>query len=464
MSKLLEVAIHNVLGVKDISLDFRGHHLFWVGGKNYQGKSSLLSALMMCVCGPKNMQGYPEVALRNGKKRGSVECVIEGDAEVFGIDNIGPLVLELTWSRRSNGTIKEKFRIYDQETGENSPTPRSLLERMFAMKALDPTTFINMEPKAQATLVQSFLGIDMEGFAKREKKLSEERTICGREGKRIAGHFESLEKPAKDIPEKEVVVTELLEKIDALEEEGSVREDKVSEIETSKRYLEEVEQESEKTIQEIKRLMDKKRDLIRQAEELKGHLENQEAELESIPDHSDEIVDLRQQIKNAEETNRKVRAKVEYDKAKKATDGKRSEYVSLSEKIQKVREERTEAIENAEWPVEGMDFAEDGLLLNGLPLGQASTSQQMIAATQIGMALNPKLRLLILRRGSELDLETMSELEKLAIERDFQIIVEVVTKTDEDEERCTVVIHEGRVKGDDGFDDDDDTQENLNDG
>jgi hypothetical protein len=70
-----------------------------------------------------------------------------------------------------------------------------------------------------------------------------------------------------------------------------------------------------------------------------------------------------------------------------------------------------------------------------------------MASVKVGMALNPKLRLLVCQHGSDLDNATLDALAKVVEENKFQFICEVVTRTKEDEERCAVVIADGEVVG-----------------
>ena len=68
--QVLKYEAHNVLGVKDVKFDLAGRHLFLVGGKNGQGKTSALTALVMALAGKSGMSDYPEIALRKGEKKG----------------------------------------------------------------------------------------------------------------------------------------------------------------------------------------------------------------------------------------------------------------------------------------------------------------------------------------------------------------------------------------------------------
>jgi hypothetical protein len=64
----------------------------------------------------------------------------------------------------------------------------------------------------------------------------------------------------------------------------------------------------------------------------------------------------------------------------------------------------------------------------------------------MGIALNPELKLFVCEDGSDLDNDTLAALDAILKEHDFQMIVEVVTRTAEDESLCAIVIHDGHVK------------------
>src|SRR3546814_4371794 len=83
--------------------------------------------------------------------------------------------------------------------------------------------------------------------------------------------------------------------------------------------------------------------------------------------------------------------------------------------------ERNAALASAEMPVEGLAFAigEDGkatLMFDGLPFDreQISTAVQLRVSTAIGMAANPRLRVLRIMDGSLLDDDSMAMLAQMA--------------------------------------------------
>ena len=93
--------------------------------------------------------------------------------------------------------------------------------------------------------------------------------------------------------------------------------------------------------------------------------------------------------------------------------------------------EKATRIAAVEMPVEGLGIdTERGVLFQNVPFDQASTGDQLEVSAAIGMALNPKLRVLRFKDGSLLDSKHMERLEKLAKDRDYQFWIERVAEED----------------------------------
>lgn len=437
--KLLTYEAHNVLGVKDIKFDLAGRHLFLVGGANGQGKSSALTALTMALAGKSGMNDYPEIALRKGEKKGKVTIELTGETDESKV------TVELTLRQKPGGSIVEDFRVLDAD-GKKVTEPRQLLQRLFTLRAFDPLAFEKMKPKEKATLVQQMLGLDLSKFDLEHAKVFEKRTDLGRDGKRLAAQLAALKKH-DDAPAEEVKVVELMTELDKLQAEKNSRAEigKLADdlgdqqVKLSKQALELTEQ-----IAALQQTLEKTQEKIKTAEVGQKNALNK---LEKLPDRAPDIAAVKEKIAKADETNRKVRENADRERLEAEVNASRGEYQKLSDRLDKIQEERAEVVANAKWPMKGMELTEDGLLMDGLPFEQASTSQRIMASVKVGMMLNPKLRLLVCQHGSDLDNATLDALDTIVKEHSFQCIVEVVTRSQYDEERCAVVIEDGRVKG-----------------
>ena len=447
--QVLTYSAHNVLGVKDIKFDLAGRHLFLVGGANGQGKSSALTALIMALAGKSGMTDYPEIALRKGQKQGKVTIKLTGDTDLME-DNY--ITVELSLRQKNSGQVVEEFKVLDS-AGEEAPTPRKLLQDLFSLRAFDPLAFEKMNPKEKATLVQKMLGLDLSKFDREHKKVFDQRTDLNRDGKKLSAQFEAAKKH-EGVPAEEVKVSSVLEQIDTINSAQAARAKQQDQIKSAEKGLSDLKQNVTEAGNDVARLEDE----LKRAKNRLATFENSVKEqqkivasdtkaLDGFPDRSAELAPLRAQIATAEETNRKVRENQAYDKLEKELKASRSEYQKLSDRLKAIQDERAETVAKAPWPVPGMELNEDGLLMDGLPFEQASTSQRIMASVKVGMALNPKLRLLVCQHGSDLDNDTLDALAKVVEENDFQMIVEIVSRSKEDEERCAVIIADGEVVG-----------------
>jgi hypothetical protein len=110
---------------------------------------------------------------------------------------------------------------------------------------------------------------------------------------------------------------------------------------------------------------------------------------------------------------------------------------------------RNKALAEAEMPVPGLAFGlnekgEAVLTYEGLPFDkdQISTAVQLRVSTAIGMAANPRLRVLRISDGSLLDANSMKMLTEMAEAEDFQLWVEVVG-----DGGVGIIMENGLVKG-----------------
>ena len=440
--QVLKYEAHNVLGVKDIKFDLAGRHLFLVGGANGQGKSSALTALVMALAGKSGMPDYPDIALRNGEKKGKVTIELTGDEELMESKSI---TVELSLRKKTTGSVVEEFRVLDS-TGEEAPEPRKLLQRLFTLRAFDPLAFERMKPKEKATLVSQMLGLDLSKFDKEYNRVFEDRTVLGRDGKKLAAQFEAAPKHA-DAPTEEVKVVDLMAEMEKLQGENKARADCERNVAKAKDRQVALTAKADALVEQIAALQ-------KQLDETRIEIDDAEAselsartQLSALPSRYEEITAVKDKIAKADETNRKVRENAARETLEKELKKSRGEYQKLTDRLTEIQEERAEAVAKAEWPMPGMELTEDGLLMNGLPFEQASTSQRIMASVKVGMALNPKLRLLVCQHGSDLDNETLDALAKVVEEHDFQMVVEIVSRSKEDEERCAVIIADGEVVG-----------------
>jgi hypothetical protein len=429
--KVLNYEAYHVMGLEEVKFDLQGHYLFLVGGKNAQGKTSALLALLMALCGRSGCD-YPEVALKEGEKEGWVKCQLEPDAS----DTIGKsLSIELLMKRKRDGTVAESFRILD-ENDQEAPQPRQLLQRFCALRAFDPLAFEKMGRKEKAEVVRKLVGLDFTEQKKQYDRLYKERADVNRDAKRLEAQYTAMERHA-DAPEQEVSVSALMAELSARQGVNAMNAGE-------RNKLGNIRVAGEIASKEIADLETKLAFAKARLNDCREQYTKQKAIVDSLKD-ADEA-EVKQQIQDADATNRKVRQNAQ--RAQLASECSRLELQAetLNKQMDAITQAQQAALSNAKWPVEGLAFDEDGVLYNGLPFEQASKSVRTLTSVKIGMALNPKLRVLVCQDGNDLDNESLATLGEFLKENDFQMVLEMITRDEHDEERCQVVIHDGKVK------------------
>lgn len=147
------------------------------------------------------------------------------------------------------------------------------------------------------------------------------------------------------------------------------------------------------------------------------------------------------QLEAIEARNEAARRRRERKRLATSLDAARDAERTAARKAEDAEASRERALSEADLPVKGLRFDEEGVTLNGIPFDQASTAEQIRASVAMGLAQNPTLRVMLVREGSLLDAESMTLLAEVADEWDAQLIVERVT----DGNGVGITIEDGEV-------------------
>ena len=445
--KVLNFSVRNVMKISEVDFDMNGKNLVLVGGKNGNGKSSCLTALAMALRGKRAMgKDWPDVALKEGEDEGSVEISLSGNDEMQ--DEHG-FTLELGLKRKRGGVVVDSFVMKDS-TGEEAPSPRELMNSLYRVAGFDPLEFERASKKEQAQMVRDLVGLDFTALDEERKKVYAERTKVNAEGKALKAVVEKIEVPA-GTPDDEVDVSQLMSQLDAAR---SANDGVQKEIERTRTLAVRADDKHDSVLAEIKsteaKIASLKERLASLVEQEKTVSEEQAmASSEYKKAQEANLIDeepIREQISNAAEINKAVNAKRQYKEKSAELDVLRSRSNAMTDRIKEIDKKKETALTNAEWPVEGMGIDEDGVLMNGLPFEQASKAERIKASAKVLMGMNPTLRLMICQDGNDLDLESLAELESLLVENDYQMLLEFVTRGQEDEDRCAIVFQDGTPK------------------
>jgi DNA repair exonuclease SbcCD ATPase subunit len=411
--KITRLETENVQRVKAVIIEPDGN-LVIVGGKNASGKTSTIASIAMAIGGKRLC---PDVPIRKGEKSGKAEVVLDNGMTVTRRFTPGGSTLTVSAA-----------------DGRSYTSPQSILDDLTGELAFDPLAFIRMKPKEQGATLCALVGIDTTAIDAQHKRHYDQRTVATRDLKRAVAKLEMLDL-AKDVPHEEVSVAELLRELKIRQQINRANAKQRSALETVREEYSTLRRETTVLEEELK---DKNAELGKLAE--RGRLLSDEIKGQKEEDEQ-AIVD---QIDSAEALNRKVRGNQQWAVVHNEVTALEQESFRLRDAIHALDIKREDLLAKATYPVPGMRVNEHmEVMLDGLPLSQASKAQQLQCSVSVGLALNPKLRVMIIYDGSLLDEDSLALLAKTAEEADAQLWIERVSEGKE----CTVVIEDGQVRG-----------------
>ena len=403
--KINKLEIENVKRVKAVKIEPTANGLTIIGGKNNQGKTSVLDAIAWALGGERYR---PDAAVREGS-------VIPPTLKV--VMNNG-LVVE---RKGKNSSLK-----VTDPSGQKGG--QQLLDSFVEQLALDLPKFMEASDKEKANILLKIIGVgsQLTEMEQKEKELYNERLYVGRTA-------DQKEKYAKeqpyypDVPQELVSPSELIRKQqDILVQNG--------ENQRKRENLHQLEQEYQRVTEQIQ-------ELLKEQTRLTESLKIARTSAADLVDQSTE--ELEKNIADIEEINRKVRANLDKDKAEEDAKDYKEQYTQLTTKIEDVRKQKTDLLKNADLPLPGLTVEDGDLLYNGHKWDDMSGSDQLRVATAIVRKLNPNCGFVLLDKLEQMDLDTLAEFGKWLEQEGLQAIATRVSTGGE----CSIIIDDGYVAG-----------------
>lgn len=420
------------LGVVEID---PGGNVVTVGGENGSGKSSVLDAIFVAL---KGRAVAPPKPIRAGAEK----CVIRLD--------MGDLVVTRTFHQKDGLDYTDGIKLEDTE-GRRYGKPQEVLDGLLGEVGFDPFEFLKLRPKDQAARLLEMvpLSIDLDEFATADKEDFAARRDVNRDVARLEAQVAAI--PAEDVPEgapdRAALTDALANAADTnagIGREQQRRDDLGGNLDATRNQAEMARQSADRLRREAEEqdALAKQRDA--EADKIAAEIEALEPLAERVDTEA-----LRRQLSEADEVlaridrqNRRAALERELEAAEAKSKG-------YTDAMAKRAAARNAALAEAEMPVEGLAFAvdDDGdayLTFEGLPFDkdQISTAAALRVSTAIGMASNPRLRVLRIKDGSLLDKASMKALTEQVEAEDFQLWVEVVG-----DGGAGIVMEDGLVRG-----------------
>jgi energy-coupling factor transporter ATP-binding protein EcfA2 len=434
--KIVSLEVENLMRLKAVEINPDGSMVV-IGGKNGQGKTSLLNSIEFALGGTRGVCDRP---IRDGKNKAKI------------VVDLGDLVVTRTFTASGGGTLTVKGK-----DGLRYGSPQKILDELKTRLTFDPLAFMRLGKEKQRDLFMELAGLDFSKLNEQHKMLTDERRDENRELKSIEHVLESKQRD-----------------VDRLA--GSLGCEEY-ELPTSKKSADDIERDLEKANEHNRENEDRRakhQHLIHEHDRSRSHLgacaqrvADLETELltakkqmESASDGREDLyfkmieskkeVDALQDIDTTEITARFKTIIIEKEAAEAVNAKKRviasmkttqARIDDLNAFLDAVPIQKQKMIDDAELPIDGLSFTDDGVTYKNIPFSQCSSAEQLRVSVAMGVAMNPKLRVFLVRDGSLLDKDSMALLRQLAEENDVQVWVERVGKGQE----CQVIIEDGQV-------------------
>ena len=410
--KINKLEIENVKRVRAVKVELTAAGLTVIGGRNNQGKTSVLDAIAWALGGNRYRPSQPQ-------REGSVI----------------PPSLKVTLS---NGIIVErKGKNGDLKVTDPSgkKAGQQLLDSFIEQLALDLPKFMNASGKEKAQTLLQIIGVgeQLAAMEKEEKTLYSERLTIGR----IA---DQKEKYAKEQPYYSDAPSELVSASELIRQQQEILAEN-GENQRKRENVHRLEQESQRINEQMEILNRQVRDLLQRQEQVQKDLNTARMSAMDLQDRSTE--ELEGNISDIEELNRKVRANLDREKAEDDAKEYRNQYQGLTAEIERIRRQKMDLLKNADLPLPGLSVEDGELIYNGRRWDNMSGSDQMKVSTAIVRKLNPNCGFILLDKLEQMDLETMKEFNTWLEQEGLQAIATRVSTGDE----CSIIISDGYVEG-----------------
>lgn len=412
MIKINKLEIENIKRVKAVKIEPTANGLTIVGGNNNQGKTSVLDAIAWGLGGNKHK---PSQATREG--------------------SVVPPYLSITLS---NGLVVERkgknseLKVIDPN-GEKAG--QQLLNSFVEEFAIDLPKFMNASSSEKARILLQIIGVgnQLAEFEREEQEVYNQRRIIGQ----IADQkqkYANEQAYYADAPKELISASELI-----------IRQQEVlarnGENQRKRQQLAYLEQQHAAQYELVERL---KQQLVEASEKMNQLTNDLETSKKSTVDIQDEsTAELEANIQHIDEINRKVRANLDKDKAETDAADYRTQYDKLTTAINDLRTKKTDLLQNANLPLEGLSVAEGELIYNGQKWDNMSGADQLRVSTAIVRKLKPTCGFILLDKLEQMDMVTLNEFGGWLESEGLQAIATRVSTGEE----CSIIIEDGYVSG-----------------
>lgn len=395
--------IENTKRVRAVALNPSETGLTVIGGRNNQGKTSVLDAIAWALGGDRYR---PSNAARDGANF--------------------PPKLKVTLS---NGIVVQRsgkngaLKVTDP-SGQRAG--QQLLNSFVEELALNLPKFMQASDKEKADTLLRIIGVgdELARLERQEQELYNKRLYTGQQQSQKAKYAAELPS-VPGVPEQEVSASELIRR----QQDILLRN---AENQRKREKLAQLESEQADIREQIDLLQDQLRTLS----------EDVETARKSAADLRDEsTAQLEADIKRIDEINQAVRINAAKRRATEEAQTLEQEYRRLNDEVEKTRIAKRDLLKGANLPLSGLSVENGRLLYNGQPWDNMSGSDQLKVSTAIIRRLNPSCGFVLVDKLEQMDMDTLRDFGAWLEGEGLQAIATRVSTGGE----CSVIIEDGMV-------------------
>jgi Recombinational DNA repair ATPase (RecF pathway) len=373
-------------------------HVVYIGGRNAQGKTSVLDAIWAALAGGEASRATQQ-PIREGQ-----------DTAVVRLD-LGDYIVTRRWTKNDSGTLT-----IEAPDGAKYSSPQKLLDEVIGARAFDPLAFTRLTAREQVAALISMVDLPFnpDELERERKGVFDRRTEVNRDVTKLEGQIKAYPLPDASLPAEEVSAADLLAEAEAARENNARIDRAIESLERAESGVERAEEDLRRAEAAL--------DAAKEAYALAR------IELDRLPERIG-TAEIGERLSNIEQTNARIRQEQHRKAVAAELADRKNDAAALTIELRNIEKRKAEALAAVEFPVPGLSFDDSGVTYNGLPLSQASAAEQLRVSVGLAMAANPTLRVLRILDGSLLDDDSTRIIAEMATENDYQVWVEVVDST-----------------------------------
>ena len=392
--KINELQIENVKRIKAVKLEPTPNGLTIVGGRNNQGKTSVLDSIAWALGGDRFK---PSQANREG--------------------SVVQPYLKITLS---NGIIVERagknssLKVIDSNGNKGG---QQLLNEFIESFALNLPKFLQATANEKANILLQIIGVGdrlVELEHAETEKYNERHTIgqIAQQKKKYADEMTFYE----GVPSEPISASELIKQQQEILYTNA---------------------QNQKKREHLSELREKKHLLEEELNRVNADLKLAELSVADLVDKSTE--ELEKNIEQIDKLNIKIRSNLDKKRAEETAHDFQAQYETLTAELEKIRADKKKLLDNANLPLPELSVVNGEITYKGMKWDNMSGSEQLRVATAIIRQLNPECGFVLVDKLEQMDTETLQEFSQWLESEELQVIATRVGTGDE----CSIIIEDG---------------------